>query len=522
MPQATEFDTRYDAGGSTATRDPRSPKGATTLHPVPGLPLIPDAAHRTRRRQNLRRHWIRSAARVSALIVSDVAVFLVLRSVMRVLRGGVGGEPVADLASRLFPAGFLGGWHFAVTIVIACLALGTYRSAGYRRDSWRLFTAAGLAALMTLYPSAWSEAFPRVVVQFLSVTVFLGAALSGSRLVLDRVVRRIAPSLSIPKAILVLGASPTWPEGGRRPTAANLEPSLRFVSWILAGRPEDLRGEASVEALAMEIARTGADTVVVSGKLGDDTFGSMVDTALANGCRILTTPKTPGLNRLDFHPVWSGGSWLIELTAPSLRVSQLLLKRGLDIVGSLGGLLVLGPVMLVLAIWIRIDSNGKAIFAQERLGMRGKSFRCFKFRTMCDDAEAVLLSSPELFRVYVENDYKLPEEIDPRITRAGRFLRKTSLDELPQLLNVLRGDMSLVGPRPIVPQEIEHYREMAPLFLALRPGITGRWAISGRSHVGYPDRADLELDYVRHWSLGTDIAILFRTIPAVVRRRGAF
>jgi len=138
------------------------------------------------------------------------------------------------------------------------------------------------------------------------------------------------------------------------------------------------------------------------------------------------------------------------------------------------------------------------------------------------DAEARLLADPVLFQQYVEHDYKLPVSIDSRITRIGRFLRRTSLDELPQLWNVLRGDMSLVGPRPIVPDEIHHYNGEGPLLLSVKPGMTGAWQVMARSAVSYPERATVELEYVEGWSLWRDLAILVRTIPAVLGGRGAY
>jgi lipopolysaccharide/colanic/teichoic acid biosynthesis glycosyltransferase len=140
---------------------------------------------------------------------------------------------------------------------------------------------------------------------------------------------------------------------------------------------------------------------------------------------------------------------------------------------------------------------------------------------MRKDAEASLRGDPELYREYVENNFKLSDDRDPRLTRVGRWLRRTSLDELPQLLNVFVGDMSLVGPRPIVPEELERYGHGAAVFLSLKPGMTGAWQVNGRSTIGYPARADIELEYVRNWSLGRDLWILLTTIPAVLRMRGA-
>jgi lipopolysaccharide/colanic/teichoic acid biosynthesis glycosyltransferase len=137
------------------------------------------------------------------------------------------------------------------------------------------------------------------------------------------------------------------------------------------------------------------------------------------------------------------------------------------------------------------------------------------------DAEEALRRNPVLYAMYLENNYKLPEGEDPRITRVGRLLRKTSLDELPQLWNVLRGHMSLIGPRPVVPDELNEYGEKRRVFLSVKPGLSGAWAITGRSRVGYPDRAAIELGYIRRWRFGRDLSILWRTVPAVLTRRGA-
>jgi len=145
----------------------------------------------------------------------------------------------------------------------------------------------------------------------------------------------------------------------------------------------------------------------------------------------------------------------------------------------------------------------------------------YKFRSMRVDADALLRNSPALYETYRKNGFKLPAHQDPRITPLGRFLRRTSLDELPQLWNVLRGDMAIVGPRPIVPDELDNYGAAGCLLLALKPGLTGAWVIGGRSEIGYPHRAELELQYVRSWNLWKDLAIVARTIPLVLSQRGA-
>jgi lipopolysaccharide/colanic/teichoic acid biosynthesis glycosyltransferase len=200
-----------------------------------------------------------------------------------------------------------------------------------------------------------------------------------------------------------------------------------------------------------------------------------------------------------------------------------IVKRVLDIVGSVILLIVLSPLLALIAIAVKLTSPGAAIFVQERLGKRGKTFRILKFRTMRQDAEQLLRTKEELYRQYQENNFKLPEGQDYRITKIGRLLRASSLDELPQLVNVLRGEMSLVGPRPIVPAEIDKYGEYGSLLLSLKPGMTGNWQVNGRSRITqYSDRVKLDMEYVRDQSTGADLRILIRTVGAVARMDGAY
>ena len=199
----------------------------------------------------------------------------------------------------------------------------------------------------------------------------------------------------------------------------------------------------------------------------------------------------------------------------------MLVKRALDVVLSLVLLLLTAPLLLGLAVIVRATSPGPALFRQQRVGRNGRRFSILKIRTMVADAEAQLGSDPILRTSYASHNFKVPPELDRRLTRVGRVIRRTSLDELPQLLNVLRGDMSLVGPRPVVPDELETYGETAALYLEVRPGITGWWQVQGRSEVGGPDRIGLDRHYLERRSLWLDVKILLLTLPAVFRCRGA-
>ena len=213
-------------------------------------------------------------------------------------------------------------------------------------------------------------------------------------------------------------------------------------------------------------------------------------------------------------------STVVPLGRPSRW--RLGLKRAIDVVGAIVGLLLSAPVVLLLAVAIRLDSPGRVVFAQSRVGRGGRPFRCFKLRTMCADAESRLNGDHALRAAYELNHFKLPPHADDRITPLGRFLRTTSLDELPQFWNVLRGDMSLVGPRPVVASELVHYGATRDVLLSVRPGLTGAWAVRGRSRIGYPERAAIELGYARSWTIRGDVAIMFRTIGVVLQRRGAY
>jgi exopolysaccharide biosynthesis polyprenyl glycosylphosphotransferase len=194
-------------------------------------------------------------------------------------------------------------------------------------------------------------------------------------------------------------------------------------------------------------------------------------------------------------------------------------KRAIDIAGSLIGLAVLAPVLVIVAVIVKLSSRGPALFVQERCGLGGRLFRFYKFRTMVEDAED---RRAELEHLNEMTGPVFKIRRDPRITRVGRMLRKTSLDELPQLWNVLVGDMSLVGPRPPIPEEVERYTAYQAQRLAVVPGITGLWQVTGRSSLpDFDEWLELDLEYQRRWSLWLDVRILLKTVVVVALAKGA-
>jgi exopolysaccharide production protein ExoY len=208
----------------------------------------------------------------------------------------------------------------------------------------------------------------------------------------------------------------------------------------------------------------------------------------------------------------------------SCKIQHLPLKRALDILFSLSALILLSPLFLFIAALIRATSPGKAIYHQKRIGRGGICFNCYKFRTMYENAEIILqeiLSQDDEKRKEWSETHKLKN--DPRITPVGAFLRRSSLDELPQFWNVLKGDLSVVGPRPVVQEEIDrHFGPKAEKIFSVRPGITGLWQISGRSDTSYSKRIALDECYVEQRSFLTDLKIIALTIPRMISKRGAY
>ncbi|MDQ3954830.1 MAG: sugar transferase [Actinomycetota bacterium] len=209
---------------------------------------------------------------------------------------------------------------------------------------------------------------------------------------------------------------------------------------------------------------------------------------------------------------------LLYVKRPGMDKLQRTFKRTTDVIGSLSGLILLSPLLVLMALWIKLDSKGHVFFKQERVGRDGKRFTLWKFRTMIEDAEQRraelehLSEGPGLL-------FKLKE--DPRVTSAGKRLRRYSLDELAQLWNVLRGDMSLVGPRPALPSEVEQYDDWIRNRLRVKPGITGLWQVSGRTETSFSDYVRHDLFYIQNWSFSLDLWILWRTLRAVISAEGA-
>ena len=276
----------------------------------------------------------------------------------------------------------------------------------------------------------------------------------------------------------------------------------------------------SLDDILGGVARVDADSVVYSGsdlispaklrQFGWDLQSQNIDLVVAAALTDVAGP------RIHAQPV--AGLSLIHVDPPEFTGARYVTKRAFDIVVSALALLVLSPVLAVIGLMVRAD-GGPAMFHQSRVGLDGRTFTNYNFRSMFTDAEARL---PELLTGADGNGMLFKMRQDPRVTRIGAVLRRLSLDELPQLINVLRGDMSLVGPRPPLRSEVEMYEHWAHRRMLVKPGITGLWQVSGRSDLSWDDSIRLDLYYVENWSLASDTVIMWRTFRAVLQRHGAY
>jgi len=303
--------------------------------------------------------------------------------------------------------------------------------------------------------------------------------------------------------------------------------SNRCLGLDLVGCLEDGEGRlpaevevlGKVEDLDKVVRQRFIDEVFLAIDPARADFGEMVSRARRLGAAVRVTPGSLGVEMSGIRISYLGETPLIEFQDKALHGADLLLKRSFDIITSALALLLLSPFLLGIALAIRLDSRGPVVYVSRRTGRKGRVFNFYKFRTMLPGADKML----EELRHLDETDgpvFKIRK--DPRVTRVGVILRRYSLDELPQLWNILKGEMSLVGPRPPTPDEVERYHDWQLRRLEIRPGLTCLWQISGRSDISFEEWMKLDLYYIDNWTFWLDLKIILRTIGAVLRGRGAY
>jgi exopolysaccharide biosynthesis polyprenyl glycosylphosphotransferase len=298
--------------------------------------------------------------------------------------------------------------------------------------------------------------------------------------------------------------------GACLPTGVAVEPS-RFPVPVVGTVADTRRLCDELGADTVLVARGGFDSALELRRIAWDLEGSSIDLVVVPSLTDVAGP------RIHMRPV--AGLPLLHVEQPQAGSAGGLSKRVFDLVFASAALAVLSPLLLVVATLVKLQDGGPVLFRQARVGRVGQPFGMLKFRSMVMDAEARL---EELIALNESDGVLFKMKEDPRITRVGRFLRRYSLDELPQLLNVIRGEMSLVGPRPPLPSEVDQYAVDVHRRLLVRPGLTGLWQVSGRSGLSWDESVRLDLYYVDNWSMMSDLVIVARTVRAVLGKTGAY
>ncbi len=425
---------------------------------------------------------------------------------------------------------WLNFWLVFPAIYILFLHIGQLysRRMPFYKEVEKIFYACcyGTAAVvLVLYVAQLAGSTSRLFVGLFGVLAFF--FISIFRYVTKRIMIK-HQLLQIP--VLIIGAGKTA-ELLAKAVTADVGMGYKIIGLLEDNRVQPgilqqfavLGGFADAERV---IAETGVKRVFVAAPgLSPESMGRLIYRVQPLVENIGVIPGFVGVptGALEVESLFNEKLMVLRLKNNLARPLNRAVKTIFDYALTFIGMLAISPLLVFIAIWIYKDSPGPVIFKHTRIGKDGKPFPCYKFRSMCVDAKerlAELLANDPAAREEWERDFKLKN--DPRITKSGTFLRKTSLDELPQIFNVLRGEMSLVGPRPIIADELERYGEYVGDYLMVKPGITGMWQVSGRSDIEYHERVLLDSWYVRNWSVWIDIVMLFKTFAVVLARKGAY
>jgi Undecaprenyl-phosphate galactose phosphotransferase WbaP len=471
------------------------------------------------------RRWVVPRRRllvVSALVFSDILLALVAWQVALVFRDAFGRYTLSEISiASVAP-------NIVAWVGVRAVS-GLYPGYGLDQvEELRRQTFALLASLAIIVVFAFASKLDDSLGRLFLFTWCLGLLLAAP--VARSLVKRALMSAGLwGKPVVVFG---THKFGAQLVKALQKEWQLGFnpvrvfdnrlvpEKGVLEGVPY---GGTLTDAVAMA-QEYGLDTAIFAmPHTRREHLAELVSLASTSFRYVVVMPNLGGITNSAAMARDFAGNFGIEIKYNLLFPWARRAKRVLDLFLTVVGGLMISPLLIAMVILVKLDSSGPAFYGHRRLGAEGKHFRCWKFRTMHTNAEQLLdeflQGNPDL-RAEWEQNFKLRD--DPRVTRVGRFLRKTSLDELPQLWNVLRGEMSLVGPRPIVDAEIPKYGTVYEMYRRIRPGISGFWQVSGRSDTNYNERVQLDAYYVRNWSVWLDLVILARTVRIVVLGRGAY
>jgi len=496
------------------TSAPRSSEARVLPHPA----LQRRSTLHERRPHAIRRHTGRVATRFAVLVAGDVLAIFIAQAVALWLAAETINGSLAYGETPLV----LGGTRFVFLGALTLVAI--FATGGHSRHRalnlpLRLFIAVGGSVLLI-----WAGGIAR---GFLSDLILPMVATAGTvwlslfivRQLSEWILRDVWPGQR-GAAVAVLVGVPKQ-AGPYEQAVAAPGGDYRVAGYVATHAEGDGDFLGTIDSLPAVIEANDAEAVVVCADLPASRINDLIEECLHLGCQVLFPARAVRVYGLRPLLVWHHDQPFFELGSPVLRARALISKRIVDVIVSAILLLLLSPILIAIAIAIRLDSPGSPFFFQERAGLGGRRFRMFKFRTMRDGADGEKQDLAHLNHTGDARLFKIRD--DPRTTRLGRMLRRWSLDELPQLANVLIGEMSLIGPRPFFESDFQEYEDHHFRRLDAKPGITGLWQVSGRSEVlDFEDVIFLDRQYIEQWSFWLDISILFRTIPAVLRRTGAF
>ena len=452
---------------------------------------------------------------------------VVLANVYLIANAGAMPDGVDDfLLLRLSLGNLLTLAAFGYVWQLLFALFGLYDDAEPRRlrdEAPSVICACTLGSLLSLVPIVWSDSGAYHVGVVLLAWPLTIAATLGVRMVLRLVAARAAETLR--QRVVIIGSGPLALDMHNRALAdaTTVYDVLGFV---------DTNSDIMSASVRSRLLGSLDDLeAILMGNVVDEVLIALpVKSRYAEIQRVIEECERAGVQSRYSPQLFPSRFARMRVETPDGRPAiamkvvsddyRLVIKRGIDILGSAGGLVLLAPLLAAIALAVKLGSPGPALFAQERYGWRKRRFRMYKFRTMVTEAET-LQSVLENRNEAAGPVFKIQH--DPRVTALGRFLRRSSLDELPQLWNVLRGDMSLVGPRPLPTRDVHRFTEAALMRrFSVVPGLTCLWQIGGRNDVGFSRWIELDLEYIDRWSLLLDLRILLLTVPAVLRSRGAY
>ncbi|MCL4079022.1 sugar transferase [Coriobacteriia bacterium Es71-Z0120] len=468
---------------------------------------------------------------IAALAVSDVVALSMSAALATYLRfetfnARLGIERLPQSASY-----YEAMWAFVALAVLALWREGLY---DLERLTWgagefsRIARATALAALGFVLLSFWLKLPGLSRAWLLLVTGISFAVVSIGRLVVRTVLRALRRRGVLLRTALIVGSNPEaaeiarilrlHPEAGLRPVGCLASSHAEFLPLTYCDENTPMLGEA--QQLREVVAAHAIDTAIIATTAFDHEIVSRMIAELRDtGVTILLSSGLFDILTSRVLVKEVAGVPLISVRSVSFSPQNAMIKRAFDLVMA-SAIVVAGmPLWLLIAAAIRIDSPGPVLFKQERVGRGGRRFLMYKFRSMFRDAEERLA---EVLDANEADGPLFKMKDDPRVTRVGKWLRRYSIDEFPQLLNVLKGEMSLVGPRPPLPRETEAYSERDWQRMQVLPGMTGLWQVSGRSHLTFEEMVRLDLFYIENWSVTFDLALMLRTIPVVLGARGAW